>query len=204
MAHQGQPVLSGLNCHFRPGRTTAIVGPAGSGKSLLLSAIAGGLPTGGAILVEGQEAAQNGRATLDRMTVVPPRAPLIGQLTVLEHVRFLVSVSTGRITSAAHAITALRTAEIPDRTFGKRASLLTPLERLCVWLASHRLRSAPILVADDPAADFGPGDMKVAVRLLREAGTAGSCVVISTRSSELAAAAADDVLTIVNGHLELR
>jgi ABC-type ATPase involved in cell division len=73
-----------------------------------------------------------------------------------------------------------------------------------VWLASHRLRGAPILVADDPAADLGPGDLKVAVRLLREARTAGSCVVISTRSTEFAAAAADDVLTIVNGHVEPR
>lgn len=51
-------VLNGLSCTFEGGRMTAVVGPSGSGKSALLSILAGlDRPMEGRVLLNGQDLA---------------------------------------------------------------------------------------------------------------------------------------------------
>ena len=52
----GRTVIDGFNATINPGKITAIIGPNGSGKSSLLAAIAGDIPSsGGSITFDGRE-----------------------------------------------------------------------------------------------------------------------------------------------------
>lgn len=52
----GRTVIDGFNATINPGKITAIIGPNGSGKSSLLAAIAGDIPSsGGSIAFDGRE-----------------------------------------------------------------------------------------------------------------------------------------------------
>ena len=58
--------LDGVTVDFPQGRFTAIMGPSGSGKSTLMHLLAGlDRPTGGSVVVDGQELAKVGRPVVD-------------------------------------------------------------------------------------------------------------------------------------------
>jgi ABC-type multidrug transport system ATPase subunit len=89
-AADGKPekvVLSGVNAHIRPGRLTAIMGPSGAGKTMLLSSILGKLPsswaTTGSLLVNGLPSIKEIRHVVG---YVPQDDAVHAELTVFENV----------------------------------------------------------------------------------------------------------------------
>jgi ATP-binding cassette subfamily B protein len=84
-----QPVLKDLSFRAEPGRTTAIVGSTGSGKSTLVNLIPRFYDaTGGSVLVDGVDIRQMDRELLwSRIGVIPQKAFLFGG-TVATNLRF--------------------------------------------------------------------------------------------------------------------
>src|SRR4051812_7005169 len=81
------PVLDGVSLRVPPGGLVVLVGPNGAGKTTLLSAIAGVIPSGGEIRLDGQDLA---RASVSErvargMVLVPEGRRLFGEMTVREN-----------------------------------------------------------------------------------------------------------------------
>jgi ABC-type multidrug transport system ATPase subunit len=198
-------VLARVECTFHGGRVTGIVGPASSGKSLLLGAIVGQPPpASGAILVNGRDPASSAEAVRREVTCVPTHAPLLMHLTVLEHVRLLLMLASQHSVADRQAITALRLFELPDDLHNQRVDRLGACDRLKVWLAVHRLREAPILIVDDATSDLSAPDTADAARLLRDATQGGRTVAVAGRDRETVLGMADDLFQIEGTRLELR
>ena len=87
--HSERPVLHGLSFTARPGRTTAIIGGTGSGKSTIVSLIARGFDvTSGAVRVDGLDVRERSLESLwSRLAVVPQTAYLF-KGTVAQNLRF--------------------------------------------------------------------------------------------------------------------
>jgi ATP-binding cassette subfamily B multidrug efflux pump len=87
--HSERPVLHGLSFAARPGKTTAIIGGTGSGKSTIVSLIARGFDvTSGAVLLDGVDVRQRSLESLwSRLAVVPQTAYLF-KGTVAQNLRF--------------------------------------------------------------------------------------------------------------------
>jgi len=83
----GQPVLKGLNFEVERGEIFVVMGPSGSGKSVLLKHIIGlETPDEGEILIEGESIQAPGVMDKYRMAMVFQSGALLNSLTVGENV----------------------------------------------------------------------------------------------------------------------
>jgi phospholipid/cholesterol/gamma-HCH transport system ATP-binding protein len=83
----GQEVLKGIDLDVRPGEIFVIMGPSGSGKSVLLKHLIGlELPDAGEILINGEPVTSPEVAAKYRMALVFQSGALLNSLTVGENV----------------------------------------------------------------------------------------------------------------------
>ena len=88
----GVPVLKGIDLEVRPGETFVIMGPSGSGKSVLLKQIIGlEEPDEGDILIDGESIHAEGVMDKHRLALVFQSGALLNSLTVLENVGLYLS-----------------------------------------------------------------------------------------------------------------
>src|SRR6266446_2581325 len=88
----GQEVLKGLDFEVKPGEIFVIMGPSGSGKSVLLKHIIGlETPDEGEILIEGESIQAPGVMAKYRMAMVFQSGALLNSLTVGENVGLYLS-----------------------------------------------------------------------------------------------------------------
>src|ERR1043165_1397546 len=86
-SYAGQPVLKGIDLEVQRGEIFVIMGPSGSGKSVLLKHIIGlETPDEGDILVEGESIQSPGVRDKYRMAMVFQSGALLNSLTVAENV----------------------------------------------------------------------------------------------------------------------
>ena len=87
--HSERPVLQGLSFEARPGKTTAIIGGTGSGKTTIVNMLTRSFDvTSGAVLVDGVDARAQSLARLwSRMALVPQAAYLF-KGSIAENLRF--------------------------------------------------------------------------------------------------------------------
>jgi phospholipid/cholesterol/gamma-HCH transport system ATP-binding protein len=83
----GQPALQGIDLEARPGEILVIIGPSGSGKSVLLKHLIGlEKPDAGEILIDGCSIQSPGVMDRYRMAMVFQSSALLNSLTVGENV----------------------------------------------------------------------------------------------------------------------
>ena len=91
-SYDGVPVLKGINLEVEPGEFFVIMGPSGSGKSVLLKHIIGlETPDEGEILIDGESIHAPGVMDKHRMALVFQSGALLNSLTVLENVGLYLS-----------------------------------------------------------------------------------------------------------------
>ena len=91
-SYDGVPVLKGIDLEVRPGETFVIMGPSGSGKSVLLKQIIGlEAPDEGDILIDGESIHADGVMDKYRLALVFQSGALLNSLTVLENVGLYLS-----------------------------------------------------------------------------------------------------------------
>lgn len=204
-----EPILTGLDLELSPGRSLAVVGPSGIGKTTLLLTLAGFLPPrGGDLLLHGVPLADTDPgARLERLSLTTEDAHVF-ETTVLENLR----VARGS-TSAQEARDALITAGLGDwleglpdgvdTALGADARSVSGGERRRLLLARALLSPAPLLLIDEPAEHLDPGtaDRLVGDLLDRSDRTRG-VLVVTHRLAPLAAA--DEVLLLDGGRVTAR
>jgi len=204
-----EPLLTGLDLDLRPGRSVAVVGPSGIGKTTLLLTLAGFLPArGGDLLLDGVPlSATDAGARLARLSLTTEDAHVF-ETTVLENLR----VARGSATED-EARAALRTAGLGDWLTGLPDGVQTALgsdartvsggERRRLLLARALLSPAPLLLIDEPAEHLDPGTAdRLVGDLLGRATDDRGVLVVTHRLAALAAA--DEVLLLDGGRVAAR
>lgn len=192
-------VLSDVTAAFAPGRVTVVLGANGAGKSSLLRAAAGLVPTSA------------GRLTLDGGDVATmparERACAIGYLpqdsAVHWNMRARDVVALGRLphrgadtdAEVDAALAATRTEALADRPIRN----LSGGERARVLLARVLAGAPRWLLADEPLASLDPLHQLDTLALLRDAAATGMGVVVVLHDLTHAAAVADEVLLLKHG-----
>src|SRR2546428_5692532 len=91
-SYEGMPVLKGIDFEVQHGEIFVIMGPSGSGKSVLLKHIIGlETPDEGEILIEGESIQAPGVMDKSRMAMVFQSGALLNSLTVAENVGLYLS-----------------------------------------------------------------------------------------------------------------
>ncbi|WP_426592678.1 thiol reductant ABC exporter subunit CydC [Cellulomonas sp. McL0617] len=202
----GPTVVDDLDLALRPGRSIAIVGPSGTGKTTTLLTLAGLLPArSGALTLDGVPVADYGREAVTATVLVGTEDAHVFGTTVLENLRVARGDVTRDEATAALGRVALGPwlAGLPeglDTLLGPDARTVSGGERRRLLVARALLSSAPLLLLDEPAEHLDPATADALVTdLLRDP---RGVVVVTHRLTPLAAA--DDVLWLDGGRVRAR
>ncbi|KQR16619.1 thiol reductant ABC exporter subunit CydC [Cellulomonas sp. Leaf334] len=200
------PVVTGLTLDLRPGRSVAIVGPSGTGKTTTLLTLAGLLPRqAGTLTLDGHDVDHLDRHAVAAAVVVGTEDAHVFGTTVLENLR----VARGDLTAAeaTEVLARVGLAEwlvgLPDgldTVVGPDARTVSGGERRRLLVARALVSPAELLLVDEPAEHLDPerADALVTDLLNDPRGV----VVVTHRLSPLAAA--DEVVLLDAGRVLAR
>jgi ATP-binding cassette subfamily B protein len=156
----GTPVFTGLNLRIASGEKTALVGPTGAGKSMLVRLLRRQFPlTSGDICIDGQDISTVTLESLNRAVAEVPQLPGLFHRTLRENIRYArPEASDAEVEEAAarahcHEFIARR-AEGYESVVGEQGIRLSGGERQRVAIARAFLKDAPILVLDEATSSL--------------------------------------------------
>jgi putative ABC transport system ATP-binding protein len=202
----GVDVLRDVSFAAPTGEVTAVVGPAGAGKTSLLHLLAGlDRPTSGSVALDGRnlrglDDIERTRLRRDRIGLLLPAASILPTITVRENVALPLLIA--RRPAAPEAIDALLERVGIAHRADDRPVQLSAAERQRVALARALVAGPGLLLADEPAGDMDPEEGAHLLLLLREiAHEDGVTVVLFTRDIDDAAGVADQIVTLDSGRV---
>lgn len=203
----GRTVLTDVSLSLPAGRLVALVGPNGAGKTTLLRALAGLVPSTGAIRIGGdmlsalplrERARRFGYLPQGHVVHWPLPARDIVALGRFPHGLTDPARMTDRdMPAVARAMQAADVVDFADR----RVTELSGGERSRVALARVLATEAPVILADEPIASLDPRHQIDVMQTLRAAADGGVLVIVVTHDLGLAARFADSIMVLSAGRL---
>jgi len=206
------PVLAGVSFTVRDRERLAVVGPSGTGKSVLLKmAIGLILPDAGDVLIDGASVVFADQRTLERIRCkvgyVFQNAALFDSMTIYENVAQGLHDETLRALGpeeALHRVSrALEDVNLePDAILSKLPSELSGGMRKRVGLARALVGSPEIILYDEPVTGLDPVNTAAVGHLISKiAERRGATTVLVTHEVAQATELADRIALLSHGHL---
>lgn len=180
------PVIGPVDLDLARGRSVALVGPSGTGKTTLLLTLAGLLPPmGGSVLLDGVAPFARARADVAREVTLTAEDAHVFDTTVLENLR----VARGDVTEQEAALALGEVglgawlAALPDglgTLLGSDATRVSGGERRRLLVARALLGPAPVLLLDEPTEHVDADAEALLTGLLDGSLTAGRGVLVVT------------------------
>ena len=194
-----------LDFHAAPGRTVALVGPTGSGKTTTLSLLQRlRVPDKGRLFIDGQDVAEVTLASLRRSIAVVFQDAGLFNRSIGENIAIgrpgatLAEVEEAARLAEAHEFISRKPGGY-DFVIGERGASLSGGERQRIAVARAILKDAPILILDEATSALDASTearIKRALDRLREGRTT---FIIAHRLSTVADA--DEILVFENGRI---
>jgi len=204
----GEPThaLNSISLTVEPGQFVALVGRSGCGKSTLLN-LAGAMdfPTSGQVLVDGISTSSLDDAGLTQLRrkkigFIFQSFQLLSTLTVLENVELPLLLSGDR-NSRAPARQVLEWVELED--LGERfPHQLSGGQMQRVAIARALVHSPQLLLADEPTGNLDTTTGSIVLEFLQKIALERQVAVLMATHSPEAAAMADVVVRMRDGHIE--
>jgi ABC-type multidrug transport system fused ATPase/permease subunit len=204
----GRPVLTDVDLELAPGRTVALIGHTGSGKTTLAALVPRFYDaTEGRVLVDGVDVRDVTRRSLRREIGVISQDPFLFSATVRENIAFGVLDATDeQVERAARAAQAHEfVSELPhgyDTVIGERGITLSGGQRQRLAIARALVIDPRILILDDATASV---DATTEARIragLAEAMRGRTTIIIAHRLSTIALA--DEIVVLDQGRVAAR
>ena len=203
-----RPVLQGIDLDVEPGKTVALIGHTGSGKTTLASLVPRFYDlTAGRITIDGADVRDVKLNSVRREIGIVAQDPFLFSATVRENIAFGRPDATqkeieeaARLAQAAEFIDDLP--EGYDTMIGERGITLSGGQRQRIAIARALLVDPRILILDDATASVD-ATTEARIRLgLREAMKGRTTIIIAHRLSTLALA--DELVVLDRGRLAAR
>lgn len=207
----GNPVLQGIDLYVAPGEVVALVGPSGTGKSVLLKHIIGLLqPDAGTVEVGGVSIGTADYRTLARvrarMGYVFQDAALLDSLTVRENLRLALDdaeCAKNPLHAPLHIAEALRTVRLGEKVLEQLPGQLSGGMRKRVGVARAIINRPEILLYDEPTTGLDPATSVAIDELILQARDAlGATSVVITHQLSALPRIADRVVLLKDGRVQ--
>jgi subfamily B ATP-binding cassette protein MsbA len=198
--------ISNLNLHMEPGKTYALVGASGAGKSTILSLILRLYdPTSGAVKIDGRDLRSVTQKSLRG------RIGLVTQETFLFHDTIFSNIQFGRLDATPEEVhEAARAAYAHDfimaqpngyqTVIGDKGCLLSGGQQQRLAIARAVLKNAPILLLDEATSSLDSESEQQIQRALAELATGRTVIAIAHRLSTVLSA--DQIIVMDGGRIK--
>jgi ABC-2 type transport system ATP-binding protein len=151
----GTVAVDGVSFEVGPDETVGLLGPNGAGKTTTINMILGVLsPTSGSIRIEGVDVVRDRAKALRRTNFAAVYAPLPGNLTVWQNLRFFGLLY--EVEPLRERIGELLSSFDLERMRNVKFGLLSSGEQTRVCLAKAMLNRPRLLLLDEPTASLDP------------------------------------------------
>jgi ABC-type multidrug transport system ATPase subunit len=181
------------------GRSLALWGENGAGKTTAIRAILHLLPFEGRISVAGYDARRAGRQARARIGYVPQQLALYDELSALGYLRFLAGLHRQPAAGAAALLARVGLAEHAGKPVGALSGGMK--QRLA--LAAAFIGDPPVLILDEPTANLDAAARADFLALLTGLRASGQTLLITSHRIEEVVALADDVAVLAGGRVAL-
>ena len=201
--YQKVDAMKDVSCNFEEGKVYAVVGKSGSGKSTMLSLLAGlDLPHSGLVLYDGVATADMdlNRYRRECAAVIYQSFRLLPLLTVLENIMYPMQLRGIRSREARDTAKALvQKVSLPEAVLNRFPGMISGGEQQRVAIARALTMKSHLILADEPTGNLdsenGERIIDIFIRLAHED---GYCVVVATHDLGIMQRA-DEVLRIRDG-----
>ena len=195
--------VSDLSFDVRRNEIVGLLGPNGAGKTTTISMLIGVLePDGGCIAINGRNLASDREAALATTNFAAIYAPLPGNLSVRENLRFMGMIyGVARLDERIEQVID----EFDLNGFrDTRCGLLSSGEQTRVSLAKAMLNNPSLLLLDEPTASLDPATARTLRRKIRDIGHRGDGAILWTSHNMVEVTeVCDRVLFLSQGRLLL-
>jgi subfamily B ATP-binding cassette protein MsbA len=207
-AYEDKLVLKEINFKLEKGKTIALVGPSGGGKSTLADLVPRFYdPTSGGILLDGVDLRAFSPSELRSLMGIVTQESILFNDTVFNNIAFGIAHATeaqvieaAKIANAHDFITHL---ENGYQTYiGERGSKLSGGQRQRLSIARAVLKNPPILILDEATSALDSESELLVQEALTKLMTNRTTLVIAHRLSTIQHA--DEILVVENGHIVQR
>ncbi|HQT47147.1 MAG TPA: ATP-binding cassette domain-containing protein, partial [Acidocella sp.] len=199
------PVLQDISFALIPGRTVALVGATGSGKTSISNLIPRFYdPAQGRITLDGHDLRDLPLEWLRRQIGLVLQEPVLFQATIWENIAY-ARAGAGRAEAAA-AARAVGVEDIFERLpdgldtmVSERGQSLSGGQRQCVAVARAMLCDAPVVILDEPSSSLDASTEQRLMHALETLGRKRAALVIAHRLSTVMQA--DLILVLAQGRI---
>src|SRR5437763_11294226 len=205
-ANRATDAISNLTLHIEPGKTHALVGASGAGKSTILSLILRLYdPTSGVVKIDGHDLRSFTQKSLRE------RMGLVTQETFLFHDTIFNNIVFGRLHATPEEIyEAAKAAYAHDfimaqpkgyeTVIGDKGCLLSGGQQQRLAIARAILKNAPILLLDEATSSLDSESEKQIQKALAKLATGRTVIAIAHRLSTVLSA--DQIIVMDSGHIK--
>ena len=201
---EGQEVLKGIDFTVKPGEIFVIMGPSGSGKSVLLKHLIGLEPAdAGEILINGESVQSADIAAKYRMALVFQSGALLSSLTVGENVGLYLTEHRLKSTAEIAAIVAekLEVVGLTD-AINKLPTELSGGMKKRAAIARALVIEPQLILYDEPTSELDPlSSIVVGEEILKLNRRTGVTSIVVSHDRDLAFGVADRIAVIVEGNI---
>ncbi len=201
---KGVKVLREINFSLSKGKTIALVGPSGGGKSTLADLVPRFYdPTEGSIEIDGHDLRNVSQDSLRNLMGIVTQEAILFNDTIFENITFGIAATLEEVEKAARIANAHAfIMEQPNgyqTVIGDRGAKLSGGQRQRISIARAILQNPPILILDEATSALDTESEKLVQDALTHLMENRTTLVIAHRLSTIQAA--DEILVIQNGQI---
>jgi gliding motility-associated transport system ATP-binding protein len=191
----GFRALDKINFEVHRGEIVGFLGPNGAGKSTTMRILTCFIsPTAGTARVNKHDVFDNPLEVRRSLGYLPQRAPLYGEMSVLEYVRF-----TADLRHLDRDLFKKRVRSVIEvcglaQVLGKQIRFLSHGYRQRVGLAQALIHDPPILVLDEPTSDLDPNEKAEFLDYLKQIGKERTVLLSTHNLAEVESACARAII----------
>ncbi|NDV88322.1 ATP-binding cassette domain-containing protein [Aurantimonas aggregata] len=203
--YRNEPVLRGLDFVAPAGKTTAVIGASGGGKSTLVALLQRFYDVeAGRILIDGQDISTVTKRSLRQKIAYVPQSPYLFEGTIRDNIRLgRPDATDAEIEEAARLAQAeefiVTQPNGYDTPLGENGVTLSGGQRQRLSIARALVRDAPILLLDEATSALDTRSETLVQMALEEASRDRTVIVVAHRLSTIVGA--DQILVVDGGRI---